>query len=240
MLDQGELIEEFFSGEGEKTLILLDACRYDYFEKLYPNYLEGELTKCHNQGVSWTYSWFSKFCRDMNDVTLLTAAPVAVHKWKEKEGGDYDPEEHFKEIPNWSEYDWDFEEGTATPFKINEVVRRKPARKRLVRYLKPHPPFIGTPLEDITKGSGKIQRTEKALIEGEITEQDLRNAYEKNVRIAFEGAVDLIPDLDGNAVITSDHGTALNENSYLFHAQSYPEMPCLNHVPWFDVEDTLE
>jgi len=173
----------------------------------------------------------------MNDVTLFTAAPVAIHKWKEKEGGDYDPEEHFEEIPNWTEYDWDFEEGTATPQKINEVVRRTPARKRLVRYLKPHPPFVGTPLEDLTKGSGKIQRTEQALIKGEITEQDLKDAYEKNVRIAFEGAVDLIPDLDGDVVITSDHGTALGESSYLFHARSYPSIPCLNHVPWFVVED---
>jgi len=221
-------------------LILLDACRYDYFEKLYPDYLEGELIKCYNQGVSWTYDWFSKFCRDMNDVTLFTAAPVAVHKWKEREGGDYDPEEHFKEIPNWSEYDWDFEEGTATPQKINEVVRRKPARKKLVRFLKPHPPFVNTPLEGPTKGSGKIQRTEQALIKGEITEQDLRDAYEKNVRVAFEGAVDLIPDLDGDVVITSDHGTALNESSYVFHARSYPEMECINHVPWFEVEDTVE
>ena len=59
--------------------------------------------------------------------------------------------------------------------------------------------------------------------------------YEENVRVAFEGAVDLIPDLDGSIVVTSDHGTALNESSYLFHARSYPEMPCLNEVPWFRV-----
>jgi len=235
MLDQKKLIEE----ENWDNLILFDACRYDFFEKLYPEYLEGELIKAHNRGVSWTYSWFSEFCRNMNDVTLFTAAPVAVHKWKEKGQGDYDSEEHFEEIPNWQEYDWDFEEGTATPLKINEVVRRKDSERNFIRYLKPHPPFINTPLEEVTKGEGKIQRTEKALIEGEITEQDLRDAYEKNVRIAFEGAVDLIPDLDGNIVVTSDHGTALNENSYLFHARSYPEMPCLNHVPWFRVESII-
>jgi len=176
----------------------------------------------------------------MNDVTLFTAAPVAVHKFKEKEGGNYDPEEHFKEIPNWTEYDWDFEEGTATPQKISEVVRRKPARKRLVRYLKPHPPFVGTPLEDLTKGSGKIQRTEEALIKGKITEEDLRDAYEENVRTALEGAVDLILSLEGNVAITSDHGTALNESSYLFHVRSYPEIPCLNHLPWFEVEGVKE
>jgi len=235
VLDQKKLIKE----TNWKNLILFDACRYDYFEKIYPEYLEGDLLKAYNRGISWTYSWFSEFCRNMNDVTLFTAAPVAVHKWKEKEQGGYDPEEHFKEIPNWQEYDWDFEERTATPLKINEVVRRRGSERNFIRYLKPHPPFINTPLEEVTKGKGKIQRTEKALIEGEITEQDLKDAYEKNVRIAFEGAVDLIPDLDGDVVITSDHGTALNENSYLFHTQSYPEMPCLNHVPWLGVKSII-
>ena len=146
---------------------------------------------------------------------------------------------HFREIPNWSEYDWDFGEGTATPLKINEVVRRKDSERNFIRYLKPHPPFINTPLEEVTKGKGKIQRIEKALVKGEITEQDLKDAYEKNVRIAFEGAVDLIPDLDGDVVIASDHGTALGESSFLFHARSYPEMPCLNHVPWFRVESVI-
>jgi len=131
--------------------------------------------------------------------------------------------------------------GLLPPELINKAVRRHGwDGRRVIRYLQPHPPFLSTPLEELTRGKGKIQRTEKALIEGEITEQDLRDAYEKNVRIAFEGAVDLIPDLDGSVVITSDHGTALNENSYLFHAQSYPEMECLNTVPWFKVEDTLK
>ena len=55
MEDQGELIDEFFDGEGEKTLILLDAMRYDYFEKLYPEYLEGELIKAHKVGVKSLY-----------------------------------------------------------------------------------------------------------------------------------------------------------------------------------------
>jgi len=236
MRNQGKLIDEFFNGEEERTLILLDACRYDYFKKLYPDYLEGELIKAHNQDISWTYSWFSKFCRDMNDVTLFTAAPVAVHKWKEKEERDYDPEEHFKEIPNWSEYDWDFKEGTATPLKINEVVRRKPTRKKMVRYLKPHPPFVGTPLEDITKGSGKIQRTQKMMNQGRLTLKELREAYEKNVKIAFEGVVDLISDLDGNIVITSDHGTCLGDCGQFYHARGFEKHDHLVEVPWFRVE----
>jgi len=235
--NQGGLVKEFFNGEGERTLILLDACRYDFFEKLYPRFFEGELIKCHNEGVSWTYDWFSKFCRNLNDVTLFTAAPVAVQKWKDKPVDGYDPKNHFREIPNWQEFDWDHEKGTSPPEKINKVVRRWDCEKRLVRYLNPHPPLIETPLEDVTRGKGKTQRVKEKLENGEITEEELREAYEKNVRIALEGAMNLACDLGGEVVVTSDHGTALNESGYLFHAKRYPEMPCLNHLPWLEVKE---
>jgi len=233
--DQKELIEE----ENWDNLIIFDACRYDFFEKLYPEYLRGTLRKVWNGGVSWTYDFFQRNFDGEYDAVLYSAAPFAIReKWSER-GWTYT--DHFVDVIGHQDIDFDREKGSSPPELINEAVRRHNWNgKRVIRILQPHPPFLDTPLEKLTRGKGKIQRTEKALVEGEITEQDLRVAYEKNVRIAFEGAVDLIPDLDGKVVITSDHGTALNENSYLFHARSYPEMPCLNHVPWFRAEDTLE
>jgi len=231
MLDQKRLIKE----TNWDNLIIMDACRYDYFEEICPEYLEGDLKKCWNRGFSWTYSWFDEMFDEMYDAVLYSAAPFAIReKWSER-GWTYT--DHFKDVVGHQDIGFDFDEGTSPPKKVNEVARQHNWNgRRVIRYLQPHPPLPGL---DFTRGEGKIQRTERKLIEGEITEQDLRDAYEKNVRIAFEGAVDLIPDLDGNVVITSDHGTALNENSYLFHAQSYPEMPCLNHVPWLGVESII-
>jgi len=232
MLDQKKLIEE---GDW-RNLIVFDACRYDYFEEIYPDYLEGDLIKVHNRGISWTFTWFQEMFDGKYDAVLYSAAPFAIREKWPKRGWTYT--DHFVDVKGHQDIGFDHEKGTSPPKLINEAVRRHDwDGRRVIRYLAPHPPLPGL---EFTKGSGKIQRTERALIKGEITEQDLKDAYEKNVRIAFEGATDLIPELDGKIVITSDHGTALNENSYIFHAQSYPEMPCLNHVPWFDVEDTLE
>jgi len=230
--DQKELIEE----RNWKNLIIMDACRYDYFEELYPEFLEGDLLKAYNRGISWTFDWFQEMFDGKHDAVLYSAAPFAIREKWAKRGWTYT--DHFVDVVGHQDIDFDHEKGTSPPKKINEAVRRHDWNgRRVIRYLVPHPPL---PNLEFTKGSGKIQRTEEKLVKREITEGDLREAYEKNVRVAFEGAVDLIPDLDGDVVITSDHGTALGESSYLFHAQSYPEMPCLNEVPWFEVEDTLE
>jgi len=232
LVDQKKLIE----GRNWDNLIIFDAMRYDYFEKLYPEYLEGRLKKVHNRGISWTFDFFNEMFDGKWDAVLYTAAPFAVRENFAERGWTYT--NHFVDVVGHQDIDFDSEKGTSPPELINEAVRKHDWNgKRVIRYLQPHPPFLDTPLEELTKGKGKIQRTEQALMEGRITEQDLRDAYEKNVRVAFEGGVDLIPDLDGAIVITSDHGTALNENSYLFHTRSHPEMPCLNHVPWFAVEE---
>jgi len=231
LLDQKKTIER----EDWDNLMIFDACRYDYFEKIYLKYLKGELKKAHNRGISYTFDWFDEMFDGKYDAVLYTAAPFAV---RENFAERWTYTDHFVDVVGHQDIDFDHEKGTSPPKLINEAVRKHDWNgKRVIRYLQPHPPFLDTPLEELTRGKGKIQRTEQALVEGRITEQGLRDAYEKNVRVAFEGAVDLIPDLDGTIVITSDHGTALNENSYLFHTRSHPEMPCLNHVPWFAVEE---
>jgi len=227
--DQKKLIEK----RDWDNLIIFDAMRYDYFEEIYPEYLEGELKKVYNRGISWTYDFFNEMFDGEWDAVLYTAAPFAIRETFAERGWTYT--DHFREVLGHQDVDFDYEKGTSTPEMINETVRQHDWNgRKVIRYMAPHPPLPGLPF---TKGAGKIQRTEKKLMKGEITEEDLKEAYKKNVRVAFEGVVSLIPDLDGEVVITADHGTALNESSYLFHARGYPEMPCLNHLPWFKVEE---
>lgn len=40
-------------------LVILDACRYDYFEKVYEDYLSGDLRKVLSSG-SCTEEWLNK------------------------------------------------------------------------------------------------------------------------------------------------------------------------------------
>jgi len=233
--DQKKLIEE----TDWKNLVIMDACRYDSFEKIYPEYLEGELRKVHNRGISYTFDWFDEIFDGKWNAVLYSAAPFAIReKWSER-GWTYT--DHFVDVIGHQDIDFDHEKGSSPPKLINEAVRRHNWNgKRVIRFLQPHPPFLDTPLEELTKGSGKIQRTQKMIDQGRLTFGELRDAYESNVRIAFEGAVDLISDLNGNTVITSDHGTCLGDCGQFYHARGFEKHDHLVEVPWFNVEDTVD
>jgi len=235
MLDQKKLIEE----GSWRNPIVFDACRYDYFEEIYPDYLEGDLIKAHNRGISWTFDWFNEMFGGEYDAVLYSAAPFAIReKWSER-GWTYT--DHFVDVIGHQDIDFNHKKGSSPPELINEAVRRHNwSGRRVIRILQPHPPFLDTPLEELTKGKGKIQRTQRMIDEGRLTFGELRDAYEKNVRIAFEGVVDLIPDLDGDVVITSDHGECLGRCGQFYHARGFEKHDHLVEVPWFNVEDTVE
>ncbi|WP_254530432.1 hypothetical protein [Natrinema gelatinilyticum] len=59
--------------------------------------------------------------------------------------------------------------------------------------------------------------------------------YEENLRIALESVADLISELDGNVVVTADHGEAFGEEGvWEHHIETY--IPALMEVPWLEVE----
>lgn len=231
---QADLLEKFF-GADKALLILFDAARYDVFKELYPDYFEGDLYKAHNGDETFTHDWFSHHCRGDLNCTLYTAAPVAVRNWSEKPTG-YDPTDHFNRVIGFQDFDFDYDKGTSSPQKINRVVLEKPDNKMFVRYLQPHPPFIGEPAMPWTKGSGKMQRAREKISTGEITRGELMESYKKNMRLAFEGAEELVKEVERPVWITSDHGEALGEKGYYFHARGHPNLPVLVEVPWFEVE----
>ena len=56
-------------------LVVLDACGYDYFSRLYGGYLRGELTRVVSQG-SFTVEWFKKSSPDRyDDVVYISSNP---------------------------------------------------------------------------------------------------------------------------------------------------------------------
>ncbi|WP_229120755.1 hypothetical protein [Halapricum desulfuricans] len=61
------------------------------------------------------------------------------------------------------------------------------------------------------------------------------NLYEENLRIAMESVVDLVEDLDGDVVVTADHGEAFGEEGvWEHHIETH--IPALVEVPWLEVE----
>ena len=59
--------------------------------------------------------------------------------------------------------------------------------------------------------------------------------YEDNLRIVLKSISNLIDDLDGKTVITSDHGEAFGEQGIWEHPLE-THIPVLIEVPWLEVK----
>ncbi|WP_408958235.1 hypothetical protein [Natrinema sp. 74] len=59
--------------------------------------------------------------------------------------------------------------------------------------------------------------------------------YEENLRIALESVADVVAELDGDVIVTADHGEAFGEEGvWEHHIETY--IPALMEVPWLEVE----
>lgn len=67
------------------------------------------------------------------------------------------------------------------------------------------------------------------------TEETLRKYHEENLREAMEQVCELVDELDGDVVVTSDHGEAFGEEGVWGH-HIETHIPALVEVPWLEVE----
>lgn len=246
---QDDLIADLFDTDEEVWMFFFDAGRYDIFEQLVDDYLEGDLQRCYNGGVAYTGDWTVRhLSRDFGNRALFSWVPLRGFG-----AADYDGRNWFSEAPDiqadiqiqeqlaalgYAERETD-EDIHISPSKVNESVRnhKEDLNGGVVRYLKPHPPFDGLP--ELTSESTKTAKTRAALEAGELSYEDLTQAYIDTYRIAFEHAVEIIPELEGRVVITADHGTCLSCGQ-LFHGRRLEMHDHLTIVPWFEVEGVAD
>ncbi len=151
-------------------LIILDACRYDTFKKLYPNYLEGELKKRKSPGSS-TAEWLEKTFPDKYDYTYVSGNPfvnskkVPLSKTATNATSEWDASEHFKEIIDSWDKDCDEKKGTVRPEDLTDTaIKNKDKKKMIVHYMQPHRPFINCKKDKRPSGTReKIISPEKSL-----------------------------------------------------------------------------
>lgn len=125
-------------------LVILDACRYDYFYKLYGEYFRGRLEKIISSG-STTLEWCKRsFQEKYSDIVYISANPYVNSKTSVK---GFNAKNHFFRIVDVWDYGWDEGLGTVHPRRVNETfqtIRDKYPNKRLIlHYLQPHAPYIG-------------------------------------------------------------------------------------------------
>ncbi len=143
MMNQKDLIR---NGDWD-CLIILDACRYDYFEKVYDDYLDGELTKVQSI-ASDTPGWLCGTFGDgesLDDVVYLSANPFINSDGIEMAEGFIATECFQKIIDVW---DWKFDLEYMTVFpedmsKATRLARAKYPSKRIIsHFMQPHWPYL--------------------------------------------------------------------------------------------------
>jgi len=226
-------------------LIVLDACRYDYFRKY--NTIKGKLKKKISLG-SCTPEWLrNNFNKYYDDVVYVSANPyisnVEFHGFKGFE-------HFFKVIPVW-DYGWDKKTGTVHPRKVVEAAlkakKRFPNKRIIIHFLQPHAPYIGETkisreeigIKDDTPKDETIQEIWRLVRDGKISIDKLKRAYEDNLKLVLKEVQGLVNHLEGKIVITSDHGECFGE----WFVYSHPKgiyIKELVEVPWLVIEKSAK
>jgi hypothetical protein len=230
------------------NLVILDACRTDYFST--HNELDGELQSVVSQGANSREFIDANFKnRKLHDTVYVTANPFV-----ELLSDDVFFKVYYSELFE----QWDDTLQTIPPKAVVEATVRMheeyPNKRIIAHFMQPHAPYIGpTGRELYERYEFGVFNTEigdreefdlpevnipQAVNQGPIQEDELRQAYSENVQIAADHAKQLVGRLGGKSIITADHGEMLGERVLVSkkygHDRAYA--PELRVVPWLVVD----
>ena len=250
----------FINSGNWDTLIILDACRYDTFEKIVHEFLDGEILRVKSP-ASMTICWLRRTWHRVYKDTIYVSAHPMVNSSVPIDGF-YARKKFLKVIDVWR-YHFDDFYSTTPPWAMNSVLPRLLAlckiykyktgkRPRLVlHYVQPHFPYIGSikairiakEAKELMHQLGLkhfeycyavlIRFIEEFNGDIEALARFLRDSYERTLRLTLKHLSLILETLDGRIVITSDHGELLGEHGLFFHPGLL--LPELRFVPWFKV-----
>mgnify|MGYP000271119663 CR=1 FL=1 len=203
MLSQSLKIEEVDYTEDYDWLIILDACRYDYFVKLWKI---GKIEPRLSLG-SCTLEVLSKISRIPHSV-CLTGHPFVL-SFREK----------FDKVIDAG---FDYTLGTCPPWYMLTAFnlfynKMKPYKRKILWFLQPHHPLLSNPTllikifeDEEGKRMTPQEKVTKAYQEA-YRKGILSKAYRSNLALVLDYVSEIIKKVDGIVVITSDHGEGLGE-----------------------------
>jgi hypothetical protein len=227
------------------TLVILDACRYDYSES--QNWLSGTLESTTADGKkSWEFMQNNFAGGEYHDTVYVTANPFATRL---SEGTFYHVD--------FLEDQWNEDIGTIFPEDVRAAAvdahEQYPNKRLIVHFMQPHRPYLGPTAEELRARvdlKGYRNRGDGVQIWGaakqkDVTVEEVRRAYSESLDIVLEEVEDLVAALDGKTVLTADHGEMLGERVFPFtsrvwgHSEGF-NTRLLRTVPWFVVNDDAE
>lgn len=230
------------------NLILLDACRYDYFKSQYQ--MPGELTPIISHGgQSWEFMQRNFVGKKFHDTVYVTANP---HTGKLDKDVFHAVEPLY--IDAWSE-----KHETVLPDDVTEAAldahARYPDKRIVIHFMQPHRPYLGDTAAEIqrehdTHGFNRnLAHSNETpdgtsfstLVEnGDIPIQKTRAAYRETLNIVLDSVNKLLEQISGKSVVSADHGEMLGEKILPFttpkfgHSHQYIRNKTLYQVPWLE------
>ncbi len=229
------------------NLLILDACRFDFFSaEIQRRQISGNLSYKLSRGSMTEEFLIKNFTENYySNIVYVTANPFVDLVLKEKV---------YKIIPVWK-YAWDKYLKTVPPYKVCKFAlkakKKYPDKKIIIHFMQPHYPFIGFSFKKETGISEMVSAINNKnrcwmdidiwdlFFDGAITIEDIISGYKQNLKIVMNAVEDLIKNLDGKIVITSDHGEAFGEKLHRLvplKVYGHPrrvKIKSLIKVPWF-------
>lgn len=263
LASQANLIRELEKND-EWLLIVLDACRYDRFERVFDEYFEGEVQEIVSEGYN-TFQYVRKSWPEYHDITYVTgAAPINATEFEfddrlslqgisasdkklaERYDG-YRPTDHIKNIVEVWRSNWDENLGVCPPEPVTRAAinQAKSESQLVVHYFQPHVPYIGDEralgyeddIDDELKGGAIGHQIWERVQHGDISDDRLVELYDSNLERALDNICYVVSNTDfENVIIMGDHGESLGEYGMYGHP-NLPN-PVIRSVPWASIQAT--
>ncbi|MFC7057715.1 hypothetical protein [Halovenus salina] len=246
------------------NLIILDACRYDFFEAV--NWLEGSLNSVVSRGSHSRDFVDSNFRgRSLHDTVYVSGNVKAAdlsddvfHKRVLTYSKTYSTDEYSAFKERYERY---------SPEAVYELAvqnyHKHEDKRFIVHFMQPHCPYLGEKAEQLRerlteehglrfKAWESLENYDEdalytnhllsAFEEGYGTREELEEVYEENLELVLEFVANLLEELEGKTVITADHGELLGDpTNFYYFGRKYAHIkdvyiPELRVVPWLKIE----
>jgi len=214
-----------------RTLIVLDACRFDAFENALYRFrtrIDGVLVEADSAAYD-TSSWYRKHWAQSNDITLVCGNPMV---WRISANKNFD-----HAIACWR--------GSQFPVPENilrvatDSVEHARNNRVIVHLVTPHLPFVTKDgigfMNELGNSSGEVGAYNLVTEYGGANGWEyLRELYQDSILLVLHEIVKVLGKLPEPVVITADHGELIGENGIYGHPRSGFEIT--RCVPWFVVQ----
>ena len=149
-------------------LVILDACRFDYFEKNYRNYFNSGNLKIKRTAGTSTVEWRNISFKSgaFEDIIYISANPNITDKTSIY---DFIGANHFFKVFEIWKTNWDSYRGTVLPEKMTDVSLdiinqyKNQGKRFILHYLQPHEPYLMPTIVSCGYDRGEIS-SERRLI----------------------------------------------------------------------------